>query len=143
MLPWQPTSTMTKNSHSEHLYLLVVSVIFFAYLYLQNLFITFKILAICNIFFLFIKIFSFLTFILGLTKSYLFFTLYDFFLEQFVLNKIISMYCITLPFFSLYFNCDNLHSFTVMDIFIFVLDMQSLHCLKILMFTFFFYVYTL
>lgn len=37
-------------------------------------------------------------------------------------------------FFQVYFNCDVLHSFTVMDIFIFVLDMQSLHCLKIFTF---------
>lgn len=45
------------------------------------------------------KYFHFWLLLLGLTKSYIFFTLYDFFLEQFVLKKIISMYCITLSLF--------------------------------------------
>lgn len=82
-------------------------------------------------FFLFINFFSFLTFTFGLNKKLSFFYSVWFFFGTICFKK-------NYIHFQVYFNCDNLHSFTVMDIFIFVLDIQSLHCLKILMFTFFF-----
>lgn len=71
-------------------------------LYLHNLSITFKILAICKNFFFFVhQNFFILDFYFWAWQKviYFFYSVW-FFLEQFVLKKIISMYCITLPFFS-------------------------------------------
>lgn len=88
------------------------------------------------IFLLFIKIFLFLSFTFGHGKNGMYFFMLYIFGGT---NCIKNLYTCTVEyftglFFQVYFNCDALHSFTVMDIFIFVLDMQSLHCLKIFTF---------
>lgn len=49
------------------------------------------------IFLLFIKIYSFLSFTLGLDKTFYFFIMYDIFFRQYVFNM--TMFCSTLPIF--------------------------------------------
>lgn len=80
VLPWQPTSTMTKNSHSEHLYL-VASVIFLASLFTYNLFLKyFQNPSNLQYFCCSSKYFYFCLLLLGMAYSYgmYFFMLYVF-----------------------------------------------------------------
>lgn len=104
----------------------------------------FKILAICKIFFFCSsKFFHSWLLLLGLTKSYLFFLLSMIFLGTICFKELYTCTVEYFPFFQVYFNCDNLHSFTVMDIFIFCSRHTIPPLFKDFDVYFFFYVYTL